>query len=158
MDRFLKLDPPVRVGNALIPLLSLHEYENNGRLAVRCYSLMSEADGGDGKIMEPWGDLSVNLPGMLLPDDGEATFFARSYDYHAETHRAMLDAGIIEELPGVLGNVGRDEPCTAAQLTPKAMAMPVNVDEYGNLTPIPADDAPACGDENCPACPRPSDN
>jgi hypothetical protein len=157
MEKFLKLDPPVRVGNALIPLLGLAEYGNNGRLAVRCYSLMSAEDGGDGKMMEPWGDLSVNLPGMLLPDDGEATFFARSYDYHTATHQAMLDAGIIEELPGVLGNVGMHGHCTAAQLTDKGKSMPVDVDEEGNLTPVPAD-VPACGDESCPACPRPSDN
>jgi hypothetical protein len=128
MPKYLKLDPPVNVGGTLIPLLELNQYQN-GRIAIRALSLLAPDDGGDGKAMEPYGDLAVNLPDQDLPPGD--TFFARNYSYHAQTHDAMIAAGIIEEIPGYKGQVGMHGFCTVARLTNKAI--PVEFDGNGNL-------------------------
>lgn len=118
---YFELKPPVQVGDATITLLGVGNYDN-GRIAVQAFSLLSEEDGGDGEATEPWDTLSVNLVGQLLPNIPGA-FFARSYSYHAKTFAAMVEAGIIEGLPGS-GDVGGHGICSVARLTDKAKANP----------------------------------
>lgn len=120
MIRMFKIDPPV----GTITLIEFGQYDN-GRLAVIAYSPLPVEDGGDGEAVEPFGPISVNLPDHPLPDDGKEMFFARDYSHHAATFDAMLEAGLIEVIPGIRGEVGMHGTCAVAKLTPKALANPV---------------------------------
>ena len=78
----------------LVMRVLMREYQHGRTLACQLY-LDATCDGPHGMPGEPWCTLSVCMPDVLLQDD---ELIARISDENAETSRALIEAGLFEQV------------------------------------------------------------